>query len=96
MEKETFIINYKGSGIKTTRMIADIQFLASILSTIVLVIVSVVSETPLFLLYALISLLSGYLILGVLRALATIAENSLVQRIKTIKELRNDFYIEEK
>jgi len=77
-------------------MIADIQFLASILSTIVLVIVSVVSETPLFLLYALISLLSGYLILGVLRALATIAENSLVQRIKTIKELRNDFYIEEK
>jgi hypothetical protein len=96
MLKETFTINYKGSGIKTTRLTADILFFLCILSAIGFIMATAGTEDPLFLLYAALSLVAGFIFFGSLRALATIAENSLIQRTKVLIELKNNFYIEEK
>lgn len=96
MAKETLYINYKGTGIKTTRGLADILFVVGIIGTIGFFIASISTEEPIFMIFSLSFLLTGFLFWSVLRAVATIADNSLLQRTKLFNELSELYYIEEK
>lgn len=95
MKKETISFSYSGSGIKTTRAIANTFLIISILLSVGLFIAAFDSEEGSLALYALISILSGFLIHGPLCSLATIAENSLInseQQDIIISLLRNNHF----
>lgn len=82
---DSSIPNYAGTGIKSARNFANIQFVVSIFSAVFMVLAMVTSGNYImYITYILTILLSSYVLKLVLLLLATIAENQLIEKYKTM------------
>ena len=104
MEKESFRIDYSGSGIRSLRFLSGFFVFVGIVGVILLVysfslLQSYSSSEKLLggeLLYGAISLVFSGIVISVLfRALSGIAENSLYQKTKLKKEIEKEYDIVE-
>ncbi len=104
MEKQKFTIDYSGSGVRSLRFLSWVFIIGSIIGGIMLLpaftYLSSYRTTDIILgnqlLYGGICLMISGLVFSItLRAFATIAENSLYQKIKLKLEIEKEFEIRE-
>ena len=91
MEKENLRVNYSGSGINSLRVISVLNLIISIGGAVVLFMYSMNiadSTSGQLIIYSIILLVSGITLSVILRAVAVIAENSLIQKAKLLQEFK--------
>ncbi|HHT22731.1 MAG TPA: hypothetical protein GXZ87_05390 [Bacteroidales bacterium] len=82
--------SYSGTGIKTLKISSLIFLIICVLAAFILIFQGSDNDEPVFYLYAIFAVLSGFLTLGTGYALATIAENSLLQKAKLKSDLKDN------
>jgi len=82
------IIDYSGTGIKSLRIISTVVLIAGLVAAFIFVAVGSSEEEPTLYIYSVVSAIFGVIHFAALRALATIAENSLYQKTRLEMELQ--------
>ena len=78
--------NYSNTGIKSARIFANAQFIVSCIAVAIMLLftLSYGAFAPIYIVWIISSLVCSYLLKIVLLMLATIAENQLIQKYKTL------------